>query len=135
MKTSTPPITDTEWEIMRIVWKRHPIAAADIVEALALEDATWHPKTARTLLNRLVKKKALGYERSGRVYHYIPLVQEQECIAHQSESFLDRVFGGSFTPLLAHFVKRQRLTQEELDELRSILDGDSDPSPKRRGKK
>lgn len=120
---------------MRIVWKRHPVTAADIITALTSEDATWHPKTARTLLNRLVQKKVLGYERSGRVYHYIPLVQEEECIAHQSESFLERVFGGSFTPLLAHFVKRQRLKPAELDELRSILAADRNSNSQPRSKK
>jgi BlaI family penicillinase repressor len=135
MKTPEPQISDTEWEIMRIVWKRHPVTAADIIAALTSEDATWHPKTARTLLNRLVQKKALGYERSGRVYQYIPLVKEEDCIALQSESFLERVFGGSFTPLLAHFVKRQRLKPAELDELRSILAADRTPTPKPRSKK
>lgn len=120
---------------MRIVWKHHPVTATEIIKALAAEDATWHPKTARTLLNRLVQKKALSYERSGRVYHYIPLVQEEDCIAHQSESFLERVFGGSFTPLLAHFVKRQRIKPAELDELRSILAAERDPTSKPRTKK
>lgn len=135
MKTGSQ-ITDTEWEIMRIVWKRHPISAADIIAQLTAEDATWHPKTARTLLNRLVRKKALGYERTGRVYLYTPLVQEEKCIAHQSESFLERVFGGSLTPLLAHFVGRQRLKPEDLDELRAILSAaDRDQSPQARRRK
>src|SRR5688572_24599692 len=120
MKKPQTQITDTVWAITLIVWKRHPVTAAHIIAALLAEDTTSHPTTARALLNRLVQKQALGYERSGRVYHYIPLVQEEECIAHQSESFLDRVFGGSFTPLLAHFVSRQRLKPAELDELRSI---------------
>lgn len=134
MKNPGAQISDTEWEIMRIVWKRHPISAADIIAALVAEDATWHPKTARTLLNRLVRKQALAYEKDGRVYHYRPLVREADCIAHQSESFLDRVFGGSLTPLLAHFVSRQKLKPEEVDELRSLLSSADRNRPTRKKK-
>ena len=70
----TPRISDTEWEIMRIVWTHHPIAAADIIARLTAADASWHPKTARTLLARLVEKGALDYEERGRSYVYAPRV-------------------------------------------------------------
>ena len=48
-----PRISDTEWEIMRIVWARGPITASEIIERLAAADASWHPKTARTLWHGL----------------------------------------------------------------------------------
>src|SRR5215216_5411001 len=101
----TPKISDTEWEIMRIVWARHPITAADIIAELTAGDASWHPKTARTLLARLVEKKALEYEERGRVYVYEPRVTEQDCVAAASGSFVQRVFGGSLKPMLAHFIE------------------------------
>lgn len=117
-----PRISDTEWEIMRVIWARHPISAADIIGQLAAQDASWHPKTARTLLARLVAKKALRFEARGRLYVYEPAVTEAECIASASGSFVDRVFGGSLKPLLLHFVAQRRLTRKDLDELRSLLD-------------
>jgi predicted transcriptional regulator len=52
---------------MRIVRAHHPITAADIIARLTAADPTWHPKTARTLLARLVEKKALDYEEHGRL--------------------------------------------------------------------
>src|SRR6185436_2505116 len=94
-----PKISDTEWEIMRVVWAHHPITAADIISRLSAADATWHPKTVRTLLARLVEKKALEYEEQGRSYVYEPRVSEQECIAAASGSFVERVFGGSLKPM------------------------------------
>jgi BlaI family penicillinase repressor len=118
----TPKISDTEWEIMRIVWAHHPITAADIIARLTTSDASWHPKTARTLLARLVEKKALDYEERGRVYVYEPRVTEEECVAAASGSFVDRVFGGSLKPMLAHFIEQRRLTRKELDELRALFD-------------
>lgn len=116
-----PKISDTEWEIMRVVWMRHPMTANEIIDQLIAADPSWHPKTARTLLARLVQKKALGYEERGRTYAYSPLVNERECLATASESFLDRFFGGSLKPMLAHFVGQRRLTKKEVEELRSLL--------------
>jgi BlaI family transcriptional regulator, penicillinase repressor len=118
----TPKISDTEWEIMRIVWAQHPITAADIIARLTADDSSWHPKTARTLLARLVEKKALDYEERGRSYVYEPRVTEAECVAAASGSFVERVFGGSLKPMLAHFIEQRQLTREELDELQALLD-------------
>ena len=61
-----PRISETEWELMRVVWARSPLTAAEIIAELRTADPTWHPKTVRTLLNRLVKKKALGHRPDGR---------------------------------------------------------------------
>ena len=118
----TPKISDTEWEVMRVVWAKHPITAAEIIERLVAADPSWHPKTARTLLARLVRKQALDYEPQGRLYVYEPLISEKECVAVASESFIARVFGGSLRPLLAHFVERQKLTSQDLEEVRRLLD-------------
>lgn len=124
----TPKISDTEWEVMRVVWARHPITAAEIIERLMAADPSWHPKTARTLLARLVRKKALDYEPQGRSYVYEPLISEKECVAVASESFIARVFGGSLRPLLAHFVEHQKLTSQDLEEVRRLLDAPREKS-------
>jgi BlaI family penicillinase repressor len=123
-----PKISDTEWEIMRVVWTQHPITAADIVAQLTARDPSWHPKTARTLLARLVEKKVLRYEERGRVYVYAPCVTEAECVAAASGSFVERVFGGSLKPMLVHFIEQRKLTRADLDELRKILDEQPKPA-------
>ena len=117
-----PSITDTEWEVMRVIWAQNPSTAAEIIEQLMSQDSTWHPKTVRTLLARLVRKKALGYKAHGRLYVYEPLVSERECLAAASESFLARFFGGSLRPMLAHFIERRKLTQEHLAELEQLFE-------------
>jgi BlaI family penicillinase repressor len=132
MKT-IPRISETEWEVMRVVWAKHPATASDIIERLAAADASWHPKTARTLLARLVKKKALDYEADGRRYVYEPRVTERECVAVASASFLERVFGGALQPMLAHFIEARRLTPHDLEELKQVLEGPS--APGRKGRK
>lgn len=115
-------ISDTEWEVMRAVWGRYPATASEIITRLANADPSWHPKTVRTLLARLVQKKVLSYEAKGRTYVYSPLVTEEECVSSASASFLDRVFGGALKPMLAHFVGKRQLSSAELAELRRLLD-------------
>jgi BlaI family penicillinase repressor len=121
----TPRITETEWEVMRVIWAHSPLAAQDIIDTLSARDH-WHPKTVRTLLGRLVKRRALGFQREGRAYLYRPLVAEKDCIAAASESFLDRIFGGSLKPMLAHFVESRRLTADEIAELKRLLKNKED---------
>lgn len=119
---SIPRISETEWEIMQVLWARGPATSQEIVDALTARDATWHPKTAKTLINRLVKKRALGYRKEGRGYLYRPLVKEEDCVTAESKSFLDRVFGGSLQPMLAHFVEHRKLSRREIGQLRKLLE-------------
>src|SRR5262245_49838998 len=110
----TPKVSETEWEVMQVLWANSPLSSGEIIDALKAKDRTWHPKTAKTLLNRLVKKKALGFQKEGRAYLYRPLVKEAECVSAASESFLERVFGGSLKPMLAHFVEQRKLSATEI---------------------
>ena len=131
---SLPRISEAEWEIMCIVWERSPITANEVIECLSERNRAWHPNTARTLLARLVQKKALAHQSQGRAYEYRALFSEKECIAQASESFIARFFDGSLTPMFAHFVKHQHLSRKELAELRGLLDEmDNNPnSPKKK---
>jgi BlaI family transcriptional regulator, penicillinase repressor len=118
----TPRISETEWEVMKVVWAQAPCTAGQIIELLTHADATWHPKTVKAFLTRLVKKGVLGFRKEGRAYLYRPLVRESECVAAVSESFLERVFGGSLKPMLAHFVERKKLSAGDVEELKELLE-------------
>jgi len=116
-----PKISEAEWQVMKLLWTRHPLTANKIVELLS-SAKSWKPKTVKTLLNRLVNKKALGYKTKGREYHYYPLVSEADCARVESRSFLERVYGGAVTPMLAAFIENGELTTEEIKELKQILE-------------
>ena len=107
---------------MKVLWAKAPCSAGEIIQTLASADPTWHPKTVKTYLTRLVRKKALGFRKEGRGYLYRPLVAETECVSAASESFLERVFGGSLKPMLAHFVEHKKLSANEIRELRDLLE-------------
>jgi BlaI family penicillinase repressor len=118
----TPHISETEWELMKIIWAEAPCTAGQIIDLLTRTDPTWHPKTVKAFLNRLVKKRVIGFRKEGRAYLYRPLMREGECVDAASESFLDRVFGGSLKPMLAHFVERKKLSAAEVRELKDLLE-------------
>jgi BlaI family penicillinase repressor len=105
---------------MKVLWERSPLTAGEVVDALA--HTHWKPKTIKTLLNRLVHKNAVGFEQEGRGYRYSPLVAEQACVRAEGRSFLQRVYGGALMPMLAAFLDEQKLTPEQIAELKRLLD-------------
>ena len=117
--TNTPSISKAEWEIIQVLWKKNPLTAQEIIKDLS--DKAWHPRTIKTLITRLVKKGVVGFKNEERTYLYYPLVKKNESIIDESQSFLDRFFGGSMAPLVAHFVENKKLSKSEIDELMDIL--------------
>lgn len=118
---SPPSISEAEWVVMRVVWKQGTVTANQVVDALATK-MSWKPKTIHTLLRRLVHKRALAYEKIGREFHYQALAEAEDCTHFASRSFLDRFFEGRVAPFLAGFLEREKLSREEIEELRRILD-------------
>jgi len=106
---------------MKVLWERAPQTANEIVETL-LKQTAWKRETIRTLINRLVGKKAVGFEKKDRQYHYVPLVAEADCVRAETKSFLRRIRVSSIEPMLAAFVEEQHLSAEQILRLRQILD-------------
>ena len=117
---SLPQISEAEFEVMKIVWKYAPINTNEITEKLTLT-TSWSPKTIQTLIKRLVSKKALSCEKQSRVFVYTPLVQEDEYIRQESNSFLKRYYNGNLSSMLASYLEDDKLSSTEIDNLRHLL--------------
>lgn len=117
----TPKISEAEWEVMKILWDKSPRTANDIVDQLTGR-THWKRETIRTLINRLVSKKALKFEKKGRQYHYFPRVSRAECVRAETESFVSRFGAGAIEPMLAAFVEEKKLSAEKIAKLKRILD-------------
>lgn len=118
--TNTPKISESEWEIMKIIWRNSPITAEQITHLLP-DEIGWSDQTVRTFINRLLKKRAIGFEKEGRSYKYHPLVSEEECIKSESQSFLKRVFGGAAHMMVTNFLDEIDLSDKEIQHLQKIL--------------
>ena len=115
-----PRISAAEWEVMKVIWQKSSCSAAEVVSALS-PSRTWSVGTIKTLLNRLHSKGALRFEKVGKSYLYFPTVAEDRIRAAETESFVDRVFDGAFSPMLAHFARSRKLSDKDLDDLERIL--------------
>jgi BlaI family transcriptional regulator, penicillinase repressor len=121
-----PAISDAEWEIMTILWVKSPLTAMEIV-ALLEGRRDWNPKTVKTLLNRLVKKRAIDFSTQGNRYLYHPRVTRDACVRMESRSFVSRVFDDAVGPMLVHFVRQADLSREEIEQLEKLLKEKSKP--------
>ena len=114
-------ISDAESRVMEVLWRQSPQSAEEIVSTLQ-RDTAWHEKTIKTLLNRLLGKRAVSAQKDGRRYLYAPRLRREDWQQQESRSLLDRVFGGRVAPLLAHFSQHEKLSAKDIAELRKLVD-------------
>ena len=116
-----PRISDAEWLVMQVLWSSPDLTADEVIDALK-DKVSWNAPTVRTLINRLLRKKALDFKKEGRRYRYRPIVSEEQCVRQERRSFVQRVYGGTVTPLLAAFIEDGQFSKEEIHQLKHMLD-------------
>ena len=114
-------ISEAESTIMEVLWRQAPRSAEDILAEVAPRQG-WQEGTVKSLLNRLLKKKAIKTERDGRRYLYTPLLSREKYVSQESKGLLDRLFGGRVAPLVAHFSEQRKLSKKDIAELRRLLE-------------
>jgi BlaI family penicillinase repressor len=114
-------ISDSEWRVMQVFWSNGDLTAEEVVEELKGK-TKWSPHTIKTLINRLLYKKALRFEEEGRKYRYFPAVSREKCVKQERFSFLHRVYEGTSRSMLAAFIEDAKLSREDIEELKKILD-------------
>ena len=115
-----PKISEAEHQVMKVIWNKNHITSMEIIKKLKKTTA-WKPYTIKTLLNRLLTKEAIGFDKSGREYIYYPLIDEADYVKSESRSFLKRLFGGSLMPMLATMVENDDLTLEDIEILKKRI--------------
>jgi predicted transcriptional regulator len=114
------PLAGQELEIMKIVWKRETATVRDVYEAL-LEKRKIAYTTVMTTMNILEQKGYLKKAAQDRAYVYRAAKPQKQVLGDMVREFVDRVFNGSAEPLLMHLVEDQRLTMDDLDEIRRTI--------------
>ncbi len=117
-----PQISEAELEVMKVLWELNNATSTQIVERFdGISD--WKPKTIHTLITRLVAKQAVTAKKiDGKSNLYSPNVSEEDYKRHANKSFLHKLYNGSLNLMLASFIKDQRLSKEEINELKKMLD-------------
>ena len=122
MKTSIKRLPDGEFTILKVIWQLpNPTTSAQIMEKLG-EDNHWKPQTLLTVLARLTEKGFLESVRKGRERQYTAIISEDEYLEVETSDFLKRYSGHSMGGLVKTLFSSNSLSDNKLDELRSLLD-------------
>lgn len=114
-------LSEAEWNIMESLWEESPKVGSRIVADLAGR-VGWSRSTTLTMLKRMTEKGLIACQDNGRMRVYAPLIERETAVKKETDNFLKRVYHGSASMLVSSFIKRQKLSAEELSELRQILD-------------
>lgn len=113
-------LTQREAEIMEVIWNKGRATAEDVREALPDRP---HDSTVRTLLRVLESKGYLKHDLRGKAYEYLPAIGREKAQRNALRSVLSRFFSGSAEDLVMRLIEDERITTEQLEELkRSALD-------------
>ena len=112
-----PTMGALESRFADIIWSHEPIPSGQLVK-LAEQELSWKPTTSYTVLKRLCNR-GIFQNQKGTV---TSLISRQDFYAMQSEQFVEETFGGSLPAFLAAFGTRKKLSEEEVEELKRIID-------------
>lgn len=113
-------ITEAESQIMQALWRKTPLTADEIVADVRARQP-WAEATVKTLINRLLKKKAIKSERVDGRHQYVALLDRANYVQDESQGLLDRLFEGQLAPLVAHFAQNRKLKPEEIARLKKLI--------------
>ena len=111
----------SEWVLMNALWERQRGTASEMQKELEA-DYGWAYSTIKTMLDRLVEKGFVKTRRVGNVYDYSPRVKRKSAVARVVDDVFDRVLEGSLAPFLDRLIENRRLSEDEVDELKEMLD-------------
>lgn len=114
-------LTDTEWQIMTLLWKQHPATAREMANRLPKE-VKWAYTTIKTLLSRLVDKGAVGEKKRGNVSIYKPLISQDDARKSAIRSLIDKAFGGMVAPMMHFLAEETGINEKKRKQLLNLLD-------------
>jgi predicted transcriptional regulator len=117
---STVKISGAESQIMEALWRAGPLTPDGVVAQVG-EANGWAPGTVKTLITRLLRKKAIEGRREDAGYIYRPLISRESYVQSESQGLVDRLFGGEVAPLVAHFAEHRALTPRDIQHLKSLI--------------
>lgn len=110
-----------QFRIMQVLWDRGRANAREITDALNESEDIAH-STVQTLLRQLESKGAVSHDAEDRTFVFFPRLKEDKVKRTAAREVLDRIFGGNVGNLVAHLLKGEQLSRDELDELHRLID-------------
>jgi predicted transcriptional regulator len=121
MRIPQPTLTPQELAIMKVVWKLEKATVRDVYEALRAKRSIAYT-TVMTMMKILEEKGYLRKTRVERAYVYKPSRPRQQVVGAMVREFVDRVFDGATGGLLVHLAKDSRLSKDERQHIRRVIE-------------
>lgn len=112
-------ISESEAKILHVLWSESPLDGKQIAGKLKHE--TWSFVTVKTLINRLLQKGFLSFEKQGRRYLYQTKISKKQYLKRENKQFIDRIYGGSLSGLFASFSENEKINQKDLNEIKQLI--------------
>jgi predicted transcriptional regulator len=114
-------LSDAEHVVMEVLWSAaRPLTANEVAELIPA-DRSWSFATVKTLLSRLLAKKAIVPAKDGRRFLYSPAMEREPYVAAESRRFVTRLFGGKLSPLFARLAAEEALDEDDLAEIEAMI--------------
>ena len=114
-------LSENEWYIMQVLWEKSSASLREICDALK-ESKGWTKHAISSFLKRMQEKGAISVDESGKVKNYVAVWNKEETILEETQSIMERVYKGDLLLMVSNAVKEQKLTKEEIEELKKMLD-------------
>ena len=114
-------LSENEWYIMQVLWERSSASLREICDALNASKG-WTKHAISSFLKRMQEKGAISVDESGKVKNYVAVWNKEETILEETQSIMERVYKGDLLLMVSNAVKEQKLTKEEIEELKNMLD-------------
>jgi len=124
------PLANSELAVMNLLWQNERLTARDIREQLYPDATKAQHGTVQKLLQRLEDKGYVERDRSLSVHLFSAAISRQTYAVRQLESLADKLTAGSFAPLITHLVEQKKISRDEINRIRAILDGQVDEGDK-----
>ena len=122
MSQATKRLGDGELDIMLAIWGTNGRVNSSYIQEKLKAHRQWTLPAVATALNRLVEKGYLSCEKEGRSNYYRPLISEEAYKAAEGRTFLEKLYGNSFTGMVASLYDSRAIGPEDLEDLRRFLD-------------
>lgn len=114
-------ISDAELEVMEALWAAgKPLTATEVAERIDL-DRGWSLATVKTMVSRLAAKGALEHCEDGRRFLYWPAIKRDSYVGDESRRFVEKLFGGRLSPLVARFAEEDALDEADIAAIEALL--------------
>jgi len=121
-----PPLANSELAVINLLWQNDRLTARQIRERLYPDATKTQHGTVQKLLQRLEDKGYVERDRSLAVHLFSAVISRQTYAGQQLESLANKLTAGSFAPLITHLVEQKKISRDEINRIRAILDGHVD---------